>query len=90
MRGPVFLPLLALSALSTALAIAILACAARALNIFNLDQTEDPWLLPIWRDHFDTRDIQAFVGAGAFITISSIIILLSTLIAKVSETILDR
>lgn len=83
MKDTLFVPVVALSTLSAALAIAITACAAQALHTFNLDQPEDIWLLPIWRDHFDIRDLQAFVGAGAFITISSILVLALTLAARV-------
>jgi hypothetical protein len=61
------LPLLALLALALILSIATLACAATTLNLFESQQSTNPWLLPVWRSHFDLRGLKLVVGTSAAI-----------------------
>jgi hypothetical protein len=59
------LPLLALLALALVLSIATLACAATTLHLFESQQSTNPWLLPVWRSHFDLRGLKLVVGTSA-------------------------
>jgi hypothetical protein len=61
------LPLLALFALALIISIATLACAATTLNLFESQQSTNPWLLPVWRSHFDLRGLKLVVGTSAAI-----------------------
>jgi len=58
------LPLLALLALALIISIATLACAATTLRLFESQQNTNPWLLPIWRNHFDLRGLKLVVGTS--------------------------
>lgn len=63
------LPTLSLASLSLLLNLAILACAARTLHLFTTQQRTNPWLLPIWPNHFDLRGLQTLIGTSASILV---------------------
>jgi hypothetical protein len=67
------LPLLALLALALILSIATLACAATTLNLFESQQSTNPWLLPVWRSHFDLRGLKLVVGTSAAIALFDLV-----------------
>lgn len=76
------LPLFALLVLALILSIATLACAATTLNLFNSQQTTNPWLLPLWRSHFDLRGLKLVVGTSAAIALfDAVAIVAMTLLA---------
>lgn len=63
------LPLLALLVLALIISIATLACAASTLRLFESQQGTNPWLLPIWRNHFDLRGLKLVVGTSATVAV---------------------
>lgn len=76
------LPLLALLVFALILSIATLACAATTLNLFNSQQSTNPWLLPLWRSHFDLRGLKLVVGTSVAIALfDSVAIVVMSLLA---------
>ncbi|TKA24525.1 hypothetical protein B0A50_06682 [Salinomyces thailandicus] len=69
MAAKLRLPTLALAALSICLSLAIIGCAGRALNIFDVQHSSNVWLLPLWPNHFDTRELQTLLGTSAAILV---------------------
>ena len=67
------LPLLALLFLSLIISIATLVCAATTLRLFESQQGTNPWLLPIWRNHFDLRGLKLVVGTSAAVALFDLI-----------------
>lgn len=61
--------LLALLPLSLLLTLSALATASRTLALFNTQQPHNPWLLPLWRGHFDLRSLHLVVAASAAILV---------------------
>lgn len=79
------LQLLALLFVALIISIATLACAATTLNLFNSQQSTNPWLLPLWRSHFDLRGLKLVVGTSVAIALfdSVAIVVLSMLAVQV-------
>lgn len=67
------LPLLALLVLALIISIATLACAASTLRLFESQQGTNPWLLPIWRNHFDLRGLKLVVGTSAAVALFDLV-----------------
>ena len=67
------LPLLALLVLALIISIATLACAASTLRLFESQQGTNPWLLPIWRNHFDLRGLKLVVGTSAAVAVFDLV-----------------
>jgi hypothetical protein len=78
------MPTLAFAALSICLNIAIIGCAGRTVNIFYVQQKSNAWLLPIWPNHFDTRELQALLGTSAAIVLLNALLILALFIISVS------
>lgn len=74
---------LALATISAILAVAILACSAHALSTFNQQQKNDAWLLPMWRDHFDIRDLQLAIATSTVITVLNLAFIAVRIMLKV-------
>jgi hypothetical protein len=68
-----YLPLLALFVLSLIISIATLVCAAATLRLFDSQQGTNPWLLPIWRNHFDLRGLKLVAGTSAAIMLFDLV-----------------
>ncbi|KAK5733354.1 hypothetical protein LTR17_009726 [Elasticomyces elasticus] len=62
-------PTLAFAGLSICLNLAIIGCAGRTLSFYNTEQRINAWLLPIWPNHFDTRELHALVGTATAIVV---------------------
>lgn len=77
------MPILASAALSICLSLAIIGCAGRSLSIFNSQQASNVWLLPIWPNHFDTRELHALIGTSAAVMILNLILIATLLIPRV-------
>jgi hypothetical protein len=69
--------------LSLALSIAILGTAAHTLDVFNKQQSSNPWWLPLWPQHFDVHGTKGLVGSAATVTVLSIAFLVAALVPKV-------
>lgn len=80
------MPTLAFAALSICLNVAIIGCAGRTLSIFNTEQTSNAWLLPIWPNHFDTRELHALVGTATAILVLNAVLVLALFVHAVSQT----
>lgn len=83
------LPLLALLVLALIISIATLVCAATTLHLFESQQRTNPWLLPVWRNHFDLRGLKLVVGTSAAIALFDLvaIVALSLLAVQVSSNV---
>jgi hypothetical protein len=67
------LPLLALLVLGLIISLATLVCAAETLRLFESQQGTNPWLLPIWRNHFDLRGLKLVVGTSTVVALFDLI-----------------
>lgn len=67
-------PTLALTALSMCLCLAIIGTAGRSLNVFQDQHSTNPWLLPVWPNHFDTRELEMLIGTSAAIVVCNAIL----------------
>ncbi|KAK5116501.1 hypothetical protein LTR62_008050 [Meristemomyces frigidus] len=76
------LPTFALATLSIILNIAVLACAARTLHFYDSEQKTNVWLLPVWPNHFDTRELHALVGTSAAIVALNVVLGASLFVQK--------
>ncbi|KAK0855941.1 hypothetical protein LTS02_010872 [Friedmanniomyces endolithicus] len=76
-------PTLALAALSICLNLAIIGCAAHTLSVFNTEQSSNVWLLPLWPNHFDTRELHALLGTAAAIAVLNAVLILPLFVRAV-------
>lgn len=83
MRFTSRLPELALAIISLGLSIAVLICAGHTLSIYNNGQSTNAWLLPLWPNHFDTRDLQLLIGTSAVISVLNVVLIISAFISRV-------
>lgn len=79
MRMPTF----ALAALSICLSLAVIGCAGRSINVFNVQQKSNAWLLPVWPNHFDTRELQALIATSAAIVVLNGLLVAGLLVSAV-------
>ncbi|KAK3113615.1 hypothetical protein LTR53_008915 [Teratosphaeriaceae sp. CCFEE 6253] len=77
MAAKLRMPTVAFAALSVCLNLAIIGCAGRTLAFFNTEQKSNAWLLPIWPNHFDTRELHALVGTSAAVIALNALLVLS-------------
>lgn len=70
--------------LSAVLSIAVLGTSAHTLDVFNKQQTSNPWWLPLWPDHFDVHGTKALVGASTASFVLSVVFLVAVLVPRVS------
>lgn len=77
------MPTLAFTALSICLSIAIIGCTGRTINVFQGKHKSNPWLLPIWPNHFDTRELHALAGTSAAIVVLNGLLALALFVPKV-------
>jgi hypothetical protein len=83
------LPLIALLVLTLIVSIATLACAATTLDLFESQQGTNPWLLPIWRNHFDLRGLKLVVGTSVAIILFDIVAVLALLLLAAQVSLLS-
>ena len=77
------LPTVAVAFLSICLSVAVIGCAGRTIHVFNNEQKSNEWLLPIWPEHFDTRELRLLVGTSAATIVLNSILVLTLFIAAV-------
>ncbi|RMY99350.1 hypothetical protein D0864_04075 [Hortaea werneckii] len=82
------IPLLATAALSICLSFAIIGCAGRSLSIFDSQQASNAWLLPIWPNHFDTRELDALIGTSAAVVILNLVLIAALFVQKLPTSLL--
>ncbi|KAF2120091.1 hypothetical protein BDV96DRAFT_486061 [Lophiotrema nucula] len=66
--------------LSFALAVATLGTAAHTLDVFNKQQSSNPWWLPLWPQHFDVRGTKAIIGSATTSLVLSLVFLVFALV----------
>lgn len=62
--APLHLAQAVITGLVLALSIAVLGTSAHTLDVFNKQQTSNPWWLPMWPQHFDTHGTKALVASS--------------------------
>ncbi len=77
-------PTLAFAALSIGLNLAIIGYAAHTLHFFNAEQSSNVWLLPLWPNHFDTRELHALLGTAIAIVVLNAVLILPLFVRAVS------
>ncbi|KAK5128882.1 hypothetical protein LTR85_000215 [Meristemomyces frigidus] len=82
------LPTLAFAALSICLSIAVIGCAGRTISFFNGRQQSNAWLLPVWPNHFDTRELQALIGTSAAIVVLNGLLVAGLLVSSLPANII--
>lgn len=69
-----------LTALVVVFSIAVLGTSAHTLDVFNKQQTSNPWWLPMWPQHFDVHGTKALVASSVVtFTLSSAFLIASFL-----------
>ena len=76
-------PTLALAGLSMCLCLAMIGTGGRSLHVFYSEQSTNAWLLPIWRGHFDIRELQTLIGTAAVIFVLNAILAVALLVPSV-------
>ncbi|KAF2874190.1 hypothetical protein BDV95DRAFT_325339 [Massariosphaeria phaeospora] len=78
--APLHLAQVAVTSLIVALSIAVLGTSAHTLDVFNKQQTSNPWWLPLWPQHFDVGGTKALVGTSTTVLIFSSVFLAVSLV----------
>jgi hypothetical protein len=81
------LPLLALLVLALIISLATLVCAAATLRLFESQQGTNPWLLPIWRNHFDLRGLKLVVGTSTVVALFDLIAVVALVLLAVQVSL---
>ena len=76
-------PTLSLAGLCMCLALAIIGTGGRSLHAYYHQRPNDPWLLPLWPGHIDSRELQMLIGTSSAILILNAIIAIALLVSKV-------
>ncbi|KAF2466399.1 uncharacterized protein BDR25DRAFT_78006 [Lindgomyces ingoldianus] len=66
--------------LCAALSVAILGTSAHTLDVFNKQQSSNPWWLPLWPQHFDVAGTKALIGSAASVFVLSTVFLVLALV----------
>ncbi|CBX99695.1 hypothetical protein IAQ61_005053 [Plenodomus lingam] len=53
-----------ITGLVVALSIAILGTSAHTLDVYNKQQTSNPWWMPLWPQHYDTHGTKALIASS--------------------------
>jgi hypothetical protein len=82
--APIHMAQTIITGLVVALSIAILGTAAHTLDVFNKQQSSNPWWLPLWPQHFDIHGTKALIASAAVSLVLSGTFLALSLIPKVN------
>ncbi|KAJ4288469.1 hypothetical protein N0V90_011705 [Kalmusia sp. IMI 367209] len=82
--APLHLAQTVITGLVVALSIAILGTAAHTLDVFNKQQTSNPWWLPLWPQHFNVHGTKALVASATVTLVLSGVFLVMSLIPQVN------
>lgn len=66
------------------LSIAILGTSAHTLDVFNKQQSSNPWWLPMWPQHFDIQGTKALLASSVVTLVLSAAFLVAFVVPKVS------
>ena len=80
---------LVLSILSFMTACAVLGTSAHSFSVYVKGRSaNNPWWLPLWPQHFYTRNTQALIGSAAGVVLLNLVFLVLSLLPKVRDSIL--
>ncbi|KAF2735640.1 hypothetical protein EJ04DRAFT_190243 [Polyplosphaeria fusca] len=82
--APLHIAQLAIFGLSAAMSIAILGTAAHTLDVFNKQQSSNPWWLPLWPQHFDVQGTKALIGSSTTTFVLCIAFIVLTVIPQLN------
>jgi ABC-type uncharacterized transport system YnjBCD permease subunit len=82
--APLRLAQTVLTGLVVVFSLAILGSAAHTLDVFNKQQTSNPWWLPMWPQHFDTHGTKALIASSVIALVLSSAFLVASFLPSVS------
>ncbi|KAF1965416.1 hypothetical protein BU23DRAFT_489528 [Bimuria novae-zelandiae CBS 107.79] len=82
--APLHLAQTVITGLVVAFSIAILGTAGHTLDVFNKQQTYNPWWIPVWREHFEVQGTKALIASAAVTLILSGVFFVMSLISQVN------
>ncbi|KAJ4325236.1 hypothetical protein N0V94_000758 [Neodidymelliopsis sp. IMI 364377] len=82
--APLHLAQTVLTALIIVFSVAILGTSAHTLNVFNKQQSSNPWWLPLWSQHFDVHGTKALVASSVITLVLSSAFLISTFVPSLN------
>ncbi|KAL1592338.1 hypothetical protein SLS60_011416 [Paraconiothyrium brasiliense] len=82
--APLHLAQTVITGLAVAFSVAILGTAAHTLDVFNKQQTSNPWWLPLWPQHFDVHGTNALIASATVTLALSGVFLVMSLIPQVN------
>ncbi|KAF2843825.1 hypothetical protein M501DRAFT_1006262 [Patellaria atrata CBS 101060] len=75
---------IASSAIIIAFSLAIIGTAGHSLDIYNKQRFTNPWWMPLWPSHFETRGTNTIIGSGAALFFLNLIHIVVTFIPKLN------
>jgi type IV secretory pathway TraG/TraD family ATPase VirD4 len=82
--APLNLAQTALTGLVIVFSLAVLGTSAHTLDVFNKQQTSNPWWLPLWPQHFDVHGTKALIASSVIALTLSSAFLIATFLPSVS------
>lgn len=82
--APLHIAQLAIMGLSVAMSVAILGTAAHTLDVFNKQQSSNPWWLPLWPQHFDVHGTKALIASSTTTLVLCAAFLILTVIPQLN------
>lgn len=82
--APLHLAQTVVTGIVVAMSIAILGTSAHTLDVFNKQQTSNPWWLPLWSQHFDVHGTKALIASATVTLVLSGIFLVMSLVPQVN------
>ncbi|KAF2197724.1 hypothetical protein GQ43DRAFT_434906 [Delitschia confertaspora ATCC 74209] len=71
-----------LLSLIAVLTLSITGTASHTLDIFNKQQSSNPWWLPLWPQHFDTNGTKALIGAAVSTFVLTMVLLVVAVVPR--------
>lgn len=67
------------------LSIAILGTSAHTLDVFNKQQTYNPWWMPMWPQHYDTHGTKSLIASSVVTLVLCGAFLIASFVPQVSH-----
>jgi hypothetical protein len=84
--APLHMAQTVITGLVVVFSICILGTAGHTLDVFNKQQSSNPWWLPLWPQHFDVHGAKALIASAAVSLVLSGVFLAMSLIPKASHS----
>ncbi|CAI6336472.1 unnamed protein product [Periconia digitata] len=76
--APLHLAQTVITGLVVTMSLAIVGTAGHTLDVFNKQQSSNPWWLPLWRDHFDVHGTKGLIASSVVtLVLGSVFLVLS-------------